>query len=122
MARPAGPFPFEPDDEQPGMSIHPLTQADLDAILAEAGTDADSLLAGTGADRPVVALRVRATVGRLGASAQAAYRVRRAGELASWRRGLPWRAALTLAAGVAAALLVPRASLLAGVAAAGASG
>jgi hypothetical protein len=122
MASPAERFPYEPDDEQPGMSIHPLSQADLDAILAEAGIDADSLLAGTSSDQPVVALRVRATVGRPGASAHAAYRQRRAGELAGWRRGLPWRITLTLAAGLVAALLVPRVNLLAGLVAAGMAG
>jgi hypothetical protein len=98
------------------VSIRPLSHADLDAILAEAGIDAESLLAGTPADRPVVALRVRATVGRPGASAEATYQARRAGELAGWRRGLPWRAALTLAAGLTAGLLAPRLGLLAGVA------
>ena len=122
MASPGRHFPYEPDDEQPGVSIRPLSQADLDAILTEAGTDAGSLLAGTPADRPVLALRVRATVGRPGASAEATYRARRASELAGWLHGLPWRAALTLAASVAAALLVPRANLLAGLAAAGAAG
>jgi hypothetical protein len=101
------------------VSIRPLSHADLDAILAEAGTDASSLLAGTSADWPMAALRVRATVGRPGGSAHAAYRRRRAGELAGWRRGLPWRAALSLAAGVAAALLAPRLGLLAGLIAAG---
>jgi hypothetical protein len=95
MASPAPRFPYEPDDEQPGVSIHPLSQAELDAILAEAGGDPDSLLAGTPADRPVLALRLRATVGRPGASAEATYRARRAGELAGWLRGLPWRVALT---------------------------
>jgi hypothetical protein len=119
MASPAPRFPEEPDDEQPGVSIRPLSHADLDAILAEAGTDADSLLAGTRADRPVLALRVRATVGRPGASAEAAYRQRRAGELAGWQRSVPWRIALTLGAGLVAALLAPRLGLLAGMAAAG---
>jgi hypothetical protein len=123
MASPAPPFPYEPDDdEQPGVWIRPLSHADLDAILAEAGADRDSLLAGTHADRPVLALRVRATVGRPGASAQAGYQARRARELAGWLRGVPWRAALTLAAVMPAALLVPRLGLLAGVAAAGAAG
>jgi Nuclease-related domain len=37
-------------------------------------------------------------------------------------RGLPWRTALTLVAGVAAGLLAPRLSLLAGVAATGVAG
>jgi hypothetical protein len=123
MASPAARFPHEPDDdEQPGVFIRPLSHADLDAILAEAGTDRDSLLAGTPADQPVVALRVRATVGRPGASAQAAYQARRAVELGGWRRGLPWRLAVTLGAGAAAALLTPRLGLLVGVAAAGVAG
>jgi hypothetical protein len=52
---------------------------------------------------------VRATVGQPGASAQATYRRRRAAEWAAWIRGLPWRAAVVLAAGVGvlAAQLVP---------------
>ena len=123
MASPAGPLPFEDEpDEQPGVSIRPLSHPDLDAILAHLEADRDSLLAGTSADRPVVAVRVRATVGRPGASAQTAYRARRAVELAGWLRGLPWRATLTLGVGVAAGLLTPRLGLLAGVAAAGVTG
>jgi hypothetical protein len=122
MASPAGQFPDEGDDEQPGLTIRPLSHADLDAILAHLEQDRDSLLAGTAADRPVVALRVRATVGRPGASAHAAYQARRAVELAGWLRGLPWRLAVTLGAGVAAGLLAPRLGLLAGVAAAGVAG
>jgi hypothetical protein len=35
-------------------------------ILANLGDDPDQLLAGTNPDRPVVAVRVRATAGRLG--------------------------------------------------------
>jgi hypothetical protein len=123
MASPAGPFPHEPDhDDPPGLSIRPLSDVDLDAILAGLDADRDSLLAGTAAARPVVALRVRATVGRPGASAHAAYQARRAGELAGWRRSLPWRLAVALGAGVAAGLLAPRLGLLAGVAAAGVAG
>jgi hypothetical protein len=125
MASPAGQFPFEdePDDEdQPGLSIRPLSHADLDAILAHLEDDRDSLLAGTTADRPVVAVRVRATVGRPGASAEVAYRQRRAGELAGWTRTLPWRVVATLGAGVVVGLLAPRLGLLAGLAAAGVTG
>jgi Nuclease-related domain len=124
MASPAEQFPYEdePDDDQPGVSIRPLSHADLDAILNRLEDDRDSLLAGTTADRPVVAVRVRATVGRPGASAQAAYRQRRAGELTTWMRGVPWRAAATLGAGAVAGLLAPRLGLLAGVAAAGVAG
>jgi hypothetical protein len=124
MASPAPRFPDEdePDDEQSGVFIRPLSHPDLDAILAGLEQDRDSLLAGMAADRPVVAVRVRATVGRPGASAQTAYRARRAVELAAWTRGLPWRLAVTLCVGVAAALLAPRLGLLAGVAAAGVAG
>jgi hypothetical protein len=123
MASPTQRFPYEPDDdEQPGLSIRPLSHADLDAILAHLEQDRDSLLAGISADRPVVAVRVRATVGRPGASAQATYHQRRAVELAGWTWGLPWRAALTLGAGAGAGLLAPRLSLLAGVLAAGVVG
>src|SRR6266498_1902373 len=105
MASPAPQFPYEPDDDdQPGLSIRPLRHADLGAILAHLEQDRDSLLAGTTADRPMVAVRVRATVGRPGASAHAAYQARRATELAGWLRGLPLRAAGTLGAGAVAGL------------------
>jgi hypothetical protein len=53
----------------------------------------------------VVAVRVRASVGRPGASAAAEYRRRRAIERAAWTRSLPWRAAAVLAAGLLAGLL-----------------
>jgi hypothetical protein len=46
----------------------------------------------------VVAVRVRASVGRPGASAAAEYQRRRATELATWARSLPWRVAAWLAA------------------------
>jgi hypothetical protein len=98
------PWPFD-DDDRPSGSVRPLRQADLQAILAHLGDDPDQLLAGTGADRPVVAVRVRASVGRPGASAQHEYRRRRAAERARWTHGLPWRAGAVLAVGVAAGLL-----------------
>jgi hypothetical protein len=123
-ASPAPRFPDEdePDDEQPGVSIRPLSHHDLDAILGGLEADRDSLLAGTTANRPVVAPRVRATVGRPDASAEVAYQARRAVELAAWLRGLPWRATLILGVGVVVGLLAPRLGLLAGVAAAGIAG
>jgi Nuclease-related domain len=58
-----------------------------------------------------VAVRVRASVGRPGASAQAEYRRRRAVERAAWSRGLPWRAAAVLVAGAAAGLLAAQLAL-----------
>jgi hypothetical protein len=99
------PWPFDDDDDRPSGSVRPLSQADLEAILAHLGDDPDQLLVGTGADRPVVALRVRASVGRPGASAHAEYRRRRAVDWAAWTRTLPWRVAVALGMGVGAGVL-----------------
>jgi hypothetical protein len=121
MADPQPPQP-DPDDlwpacdeQPPGVSIRPLGHGDLQALLADLHhhdqDDEDKgLLAGPAGRRPatggpVVALRVLASVGRPGASAHAEYRRRRATERARWTRGLPWRVAVVLAAGVAAGLL-----------------
>jgi Nuclease-related domain len=100
------------DEQQPGVSIRPLSYADLPALLAHLSNDDRDERLLTGRDRqrpsvgdPMVAVRVRASVGRPGASAQADYRRRRATEIAAWARGLPWRAAAVLAAGAAAGLL-----------------
>jgi hypothetical protein len=91
------------DDEQPGVSIRPLSHADLAALLAHLDHDQDPDDAlGSAVPAPVVAVRVRASVGRPGASAQTEYRRRRATEWAAWTRSLPWRATAVLAAGVTA--------------------
>jgi nuclease-like protein len=115
MAR-SRPWPFD-DEDRPSGSVRPLSQADLQAILAHlTGDDPDELVAGTGADRPVVAVRVRATVGRPGGSAQARWRRLRADEWAAWIPTLPWRVAATLgigaAGGVLGSLLAPRLGLI----------
>jgi hypothetical protein len=119
------PWPFDDEDRSSG-SVLPLSQADLQAILAHLGDDSDQLLADTGADRPVVALRVRASVGSPGASAHAEYRRRRAIEWAAWTRTLPWRVAVILGVGagggVLGSLLAPRLGLVAGGLAAVAAG
>jgi hypothetical protein len=94
MASPR-PRPFD-DDDRPSGSVQPLSLADLQAILAHLGEGPDQLLAGTGADRPVVAMRVRASVGQPGGSAHAQWRRLRAAEWAIWTRTLLWRAAATL--------------------------
>ena len=124
MASPR-PWPFD-DDDRPSGSVRPLSPADLQAILAHLGNDPDQLLAGTDADRPVVAVRVRATVGRPGGSAQARWRQQRAVERAAWTRTLPWRVAVILgmgaAGGVFGSLLAPRRGLLLGGLAATAAG
>jgi hypothetical protein len=110
-------WPFD-DEDRPSGSVRPLSQADLQAILAHLGDDPDQLLAGTTADRPVVAVRVRTTVGRPGGSAQASWRQQRAVEWAAWTRTLPWRVAVILgvgaAGGVVGSLLAPRLGLLLG--------
>jgi hypothetical protein len=110
-------WPFD-DDDRPSGSVRPLSQADLQAILAHLGDDTEGLLAGTGADRPVVAVRVRATVGRPGGSAQARWRRARAAEWAAWTRTLPWRVTATLGMGVGGGvlgrLLAPRLGLVVG--------
>jgi hypothetical protein len=100
------------DEEQLGVSIRPLSHADLQALLADLdhSNHDQRLLTGPGgrwptSGEPVVAVRVRASVGRPGASAQAEYRRRRAVERAAWTRGLPWRAAAVVAAAAAAGLL-----------------
>jgi hypothetical protein len=99
------PWPFDDDDDRPSGSVRPLSQADLQAILAHLSEDPDQLLAGTEADRPVVAVRIRATVGRPGGSAHAQWRRLRAAEWAAWIRTLPWRVAVVLGIGAAGGVL-----------------
>jgi hypothetical protein len=103
------PWPFD-DEDRPSGSVRPLSQADLQAILAHLADDPDQLLAGTGVDRPVVAMRVRASVGRPGGSAHAQWRRLRAAEWAAWIRTVPWRLAVILGIGAASGAV---ASLLA---------
>jgi nuclease-like protein len=124
MASPR-PWPFD-DDDRPSGSVRPLSQADLQAILTHLSDDPDQLLAGTDADRPVVAVRVRASVGRPGGSAQARWRQERVAEWATWTHSLPWRVAAILgvgaAGGVLGSLLAPRLALVLGALAAVAAG
>jgi hypothetical protein len=124
MASPR-PWPFD-DDDRPSGSVQPLSHADLQAILAHLGDDPDQLLAGTSAGRPVVAMRVRASVGQPGGSAHTQWRRLRTAEWAAWTRTLPWRAAATLGVAVGGGalgrLVVPRLGLVVGVLAAMAVG
>src|SRR5215207_11102867 len=103
-----------------------LSHSDLQAILAHLTDDPDELLTGTGADRPVLAVRVRATVGRPGGSAQATWRRARAAEWATWTRTLPWRLAVIVGigagGGLLGSLLAPRLGLVLGGLAAIAAG
>ena len=70
--------------------------AGFEAMFEGRHPDSGELLAGTGADRPVVAVRVRASVGRPGGSAQARWRQERAAAWLAWTRTLPWRVAAAL--------------------------
>jgi hypothetical protein len=108
------------DDQQPGMSIRPLSHADLAALLAHLDHDRDQGdTVSSGVPAPMLAARVRASVGRPGASAHAEYQRRRAAEWAAWSVTVPWRMAAVLAVGLAAWLLaaqvVPHLAALAGV-------
>ena len=72
------------------MSIRPLSQADLAALLAHLDHDQDQdHILRSGGSAPVVAVRVRASVGRPGASAHGEYQRRRATELATWAAACP---------------------------------
>src|SRR4029453_5810345 len=97
-------WPFD-DEDRPSGSVRPVSQADLQAILAHLNTGSDELLAGTGADRPVVAVRVRASVGRPGGSARSTWRRLRAAEWAAWTRTLPWRIAVIVGGGALCGVL-----------------
>jgi hypothetical protein len=113
------PWPFDDDENRPSGSVRPLSQADLQAILAHLNSEnPDEIVASTGADQPVVAVRVRASVGRPGGSAQARWRRRRAAEWAAWTRTLPWRIAvilgIILGGGVLGSQLAPRWGLFLG--------
>jgi hypothetical protein len=96
------------DDEQPGASIRPLRHADLAALLThldqhqDPDQGADILGSGLLAPVVVVVVRVRASVGRPGASAHAEYRRRRAMQWAAWTHALHWRVVAVVAASVTA--------------------
>jgi hypothetical protein len=119
------PWPFD-DDDRPSGSMRPLSQADLQAILAHLSDDPNQLLAGTGADRPVVAVRMRASVGRPGGSAKATWQRMRAAEWSVWTRSLPWRISVLLGIGVGGGVLGrqlgPRLGLIVAALAAAAAG
>jgi hypothetical protein len=113
-----------------GLSVRALTAEELQRFLA-AHADQPAQLLGSGwatlepprhplggprtppaATQPVVpAEPVAGSLGRPGRSALAAYRRRRATELAAWTRTLAWRAPLVAAAGLASGLLAAQAGL-----------
>jgi hypothetical protein len=68
-------WPFDDDDDRPSGSVRPLSQADLQAILAHLNSDPEQLLAGTGADQRVVV------------AAGWGLRFRPSPDAVAWRRG-----------------------------------
>jgi hypothetical protein len=100
------PVPWE-DDDTPGLSIHALTQADMEAILASMPDepDTDPPLRLPSLRRAAAARRDQRALGTPGASAQAEYQRRRAVEHAAWARTLPLRIAATMLAGLGALLV-----------------
>jgi hypothetical protein len=119
------PLPWE-DDDTPGLTIHPLSQADVDAILAyfadpddDPGFRLDPPPAGrprrprvaASTTRPPAGRDARGQGGRPGGSAQAQYQRRRDREHTTWAHTLPWRVAATLGAGLAAVVTATLAGL-----------
>jgi Nuclease-related domain len=133
------PYPYE-DEEDPeefgtpvyqgsGLSVRALTAEELQRFLdAHQGQPAELLGSGWAAldlpARPLGGPRTppaptaavpaeppAGSLGRPGRSALAAYRRRRAEELAAWTRSLAWRAPLVAAAGVAGQVLATQAGL-----------
>jgi hypothetical protein len=112
-----------------GLSVRALTADELQRFL-DAQTGQSAQLLGSGwatldpsghplrvprtppaATQPVVPAEVTGSLGSPGRSALAAYRRRRATELAAWTRTLAWRAPLVAAAGLAGGLLAAQAGL-----------
>jgi Nuclease-related domain len=133
------PDPYEEDEdleelgtpvyEGSGLSVRALTAEELQRFLdAHQGQPAELLSSGWAAldppghprggpqtpsapTLPVVPAEVTGSLGSPGRSALAAYRQRRAEELAAWTRTLAWRAPLVAAAGLAVQILVIEAGL-----------
>ena len=84
------------------------------------------MLVGTRADRPVVAVRARASVGRPGGSAHATWQRMRSAEWAIWTHSLPWRVAVLLGIGAVGGVLgrqlAPRLGLIVAALAVAAAG
>jgi hypothetical protein len=100
-------------DDTPGLSVHPLSQADMEAILAQLPDepDTDPPLRLPSLRRATAARRERRALGTPGASAQAEYQRRRAVERAAWAGTLPLRLAATVLAGLGGLMVVAVAGL-----------
>jgi hypothetical protein len=106
------PLPWEEDDA-PGLSVHRLTRADAEAILASMPDEPDDeppirlpSLQRADARRPQ-----RRSYGTPGGTAQAEYQRRRRIEHAAWAHTLPLRLAATVLAGLGGLLVAAVAGL-----------
>jgi Nuclease-related domain len=119
-------FPWEDDDQAPGLSIRPLSHAELGELVAELRNADPDQPAQAVLDHwmpppaPIPAAQGgHATAGRPGGSAKATWRRRRSVERSTWARTLPLRLAGVLATGIGAGLLaariLPRLALVAGL-------
>jgi hypothetical protein len=101
------PLPWE-DDDTPGLSVHALTQQDMEAILASMTDEPDDespiRLPSRRTQAPPRRYRQQA-YGAPGASAQAEYQRRRQMEHATWAGNLPLRVAATALAGLGGLLV-----------------
>jgi hypothetical protein len=96
------------DDDAPGLSVHPLTQEDMEAILASMPDEPDdepplrlpSLRKAAAARR-----RERRSYGTPGGTAQGEYQRRRLVEYAAWAHTRPLRIAATALAGLGGLLV-----------------
>jgi hypothetical protein len=106
------PVPWE-DDDAPGLSVHPLTRQDTEAILASMPNERDDTPPlRLPSPQPAAAHRPpRRAYGTPGASAQAEYQRRRAAEHAAWARTRPLRVAATVLAGLGGLLVAAVAGL-----------
>jgi hypothetical protein len=108
---------IEPLYQSPGLTVRPLTAEQARRLVdrwtrdpatrprAYTPTPPPAPPQPDGSAWPDGAARPGAAHGSAGASAQAQYRRLRATEWAAWTRGLPWRLATCLGAGLAAGLL-----------------
>jgi hypothetical protein len=102
------------NDDAPGLSVHALTQADMEAILAQMpdpDPDQPLRLRSAPARKPVPTRR-RQALGTPGASAEAEYRRRRAIDRTTWARTLPLRVAAVVLVGLGSLLLATVTGLL----------
>src|SRR6266540_2246696 len=98
------PLPWE-DDDTPGLSVHALTQADMEAILAQMPDEPDT-------ERPLrLPSSRRQAYGTPGASAELEYQRRRRVEHAAGTRTLALRLAAVALAGLGGLLVATVAGL-----------